>query len=171
MVTLETTTHVAGLTAREVFELLAHPNDLDYRRWWPGVHLHFHSLSGPGGQVGDLVVMDEYIGERRVRLEAVVVDAVPGTRLEWQFHAGLRLPAWLSLDLEDADGGVTVTHRLRLGWAGRGRLLDPLLRLYFSPRFVAALDAHVRIEFHRLGERLPSAPRGGAVKAGPAPRR
>lgn len=154
MITLETRTSLEGLTAREVFDFLANPSDRDYQRWWPGVHLAFHTLARGDGHVGDVVRMDEYIGARRVRLAGVVVAATPGRRLAWQLQAGIRLPVWVSLDLADTGDGVAITHRLRAGWAGPGRVVDPLLRLYFSRGFAAAMDDHVRAEFQRLRELL-----------------
>jgi len=69
---------------------------------------------------------------------------------------------WLSLDFADVTDGVMISHRIRAGWAGWGRLVDPFFRLYFSRSFAAALDAHVREEFRLLGERL----RPGRAKNG-----
>lgn len=159
MLVLETKTLVEGLTGREIFEFLAEPDDRGYQQWWPGVHLRLHIVSRGIGHVGDVLYMDEYVGSRRVRLSAVVVEAVPGERLVWRLKAGVRLPVWLSLEFVDGAAGVTVTHRIRAGWAGRGRIFDPILRLYFSRRFAAAMDAHVRAEFRRLRDRLrPTSP-------------
>jgi hypothetical protein len=156
--TLETKTNVAGVTSSEVFDFLANPNDRDYQRWWPGVHLELHMISRADGQhLGDVVLMHEYVGERRVRLRGIVVEAVSGKRLVWQLKAGIRLPVWLSLDLADTTDGAVITHRVRAGWAGWRRHLDPLLRLYLSKSFSAALDAHVRTELRLLGERLREA--------------
>lgn len=154
MLTLETKTFEEGLTGREVFDFLANPSDRAYRAWWPGVHLELHPLSRADGHVGDVVLMDEYVGSRRLRLKAIVVEAAPGKRLVWRFKAGIRLPVWLSLDFADATDGVTIVHRIRAGWTGWARLLDPVFRLYLSRSFAAALDAHVRTEFRLLRERL-----------------
>lgn len=158
MLILETKTLVEGLTGHEIFAFLAEPGDREYQKWWPGVHLRFHIVTRGVGHVGDVLHMDEYVGTRRVRLSAVVVAAVPGERLVWQLIAGVRLPVWLSLELVDGAAGVTVTHRIRAGWAGRGRIFDPILRLYFSRRFAAAMDEHVRTEFRRLRDRLHPSP-------------
>lgn len=159
MLTFETKTLVDGITGREIFDFLANPNDREYQLWWPGVHLQLHTVSRADGYVGDVIFMDEYVGARRLRLTATVLEADPGKRLLYQlFKAGIRLPAWLEIDFADEAGGVMVTHRVRAGWEGWGRRFDPLLRLYFSPTFVAALDAHVRTEFPLLRERLHPAP-------------
>lgn len=64
--------------------------------------------------------------------------------------------------------GVMITHRIRAGWAGWGRILDPLFRLYFSRSFAAALDTHVRTELRLFGERLRAAPATKATKSSSA---
>jgi hypothetical protein len=154
MIVLETRLRVEGISGKEVFDFLAHPNDVAYQRWWPGTHLQLHSLKGAGGCAGDLIYMDEYIGERRVRMSAVVLEAVPGRRLVWQLRKLVRLPARLTLELADDDGGVAITHTIEAGYRGPGRALDPLLRLYFSSAFAEAMDQHARTEFPLLSERL-----------------
>lgn len=98
--------------------------------------------------------MDEYVGRRRVRMTGVVVEAVPGSKIIWQLKQEVRLPVRLLLELTDRDGGVAVRHTIRAGLSGVGRLLDPLLRRYFSPEFAAAMDQHVQTEFPLLRDRL-----------------
>jgi hypothetical protein len=154
MITLRTRVRVDGVRGRDITDFLLAPSDAAYQRWWPGVHLLFHHHRAVPGHVGSVVYIDERIGDRRVTMEARVVEAVPGQRVVWQMSWGVALPAWLALDLEDDGAGVTVTHTLRAGFEGIGGVIDPALRLYFSRRFRAALDEHVRIEFRRLGELL-----------------
>jgi hypothetical protein len=79
-----------------------------------------------------------------------VVEAIPGRRLVWQLRKVIKLPVRLSPDLTDDDGGVAITHTIEAGFEGPGRLLDPLIRLYFSGKFAAAMDEHVRTEFPLL---------------------
>jgi len=75
-----------------------------------------------------------------------------------QMKKGLQLPVWLTMDLQDKDGGVDVTHAIRAGYEGAGQVLDPLFRLYLSPSFCTAMDEHATTEFQRLGPMLHSAP-------------
>lgn len=166
MLTIESAVFVGGITGRQITDYLLDPTDERYRRWWPGTHLQFHTLGRGAEHVGDVVVMDEYIGTRRVRMTGVVVQAVPGTRLVWQLKRGIRLPVWLTLELTDRDGGVGVRHTIRAGYGGAGRMLDPLLRLFFSRSFAAAMDQHVRIEFPLLRDRLAD-PLAGASRSRP----
>jgi hypothetical protein len=155
MVTLQTKLRVDGLTGKQVFDFLANPSDQAYQRWWPGTHLQLHPLRRTDDHVGDVIYMDEYIGARRVRMKGVVVEAVPEHTLVWQLRKLIRLPARLSLDLTDVSSGVAITHTIEAGFKGPGRLLDPLIRLYFSTKFAAALDHHVKTEFPLLRDRLP----------------
>lgn len=154
MLVIESKVYVAGLTGREVTDFMLACTDEQYQRWWPGTHLQLHVLGRATSGVGDVVVMDEFIGRRRLRLRGVVEAVEPGRRLVWRFRKIVPLPARLSLELSPAPGGVSVRHTITAGLPGIGRLLDPLLRLYFTPRFTADLDAHVHTEFPLLRDLL-----------------
>lgn len=153
VLTVESSVFVEGITAIEISEFLLNPTDARYRAWWPGTHLHFHVVVPAEHHVGELVRMDEYVGSRRLRMSAVVVEAGPG-RIVWQFKRWVRLPGWLRLDLVDRPHGCLVRHTVEVGYRRFGRVLDPVLRLYLSPRFAAELDEHVRTEFPRLRDHL-----------------
>ncbi|MCV7213896.1 hypothetical protein H7J51_01180 [Mycobacterium crocinum] len=158
MLTLESRVTVPGLTGAEITTFLSECTDAGYQQWWPGVHLHLHSLTAGGGaHLGDEIFMDEFIGTRRLRMTAVVVEAEPGRKIMWQMKKGIRLPAWLTIEVVDHPGSVDVRHTITAGWAGAGRVLDPLLRLYFSPSFAAAMDKHVHTEFPLIRDRLHAA--------------
>jgi hypothetical protein len=154
MLALQTSLRVDGITASEIFEFLASPTDEAYRRWWPGIHLQLHPLERHAGHVGDVIYMDEYVGTRRLRMKAIVIEALPPKRLVWQLKKVIRLPARLELDLTDYDGGVMITHTTLAGFRGAGRALDPLFRLYFPRRFARDLDEHVKTEFPLLRDLL-----------------
>lgn len=150
--------HVAlrDVSGQEVTEFLLNCTDEAYRAWWPGVHLRLHMLRpGPGpDHVGDRVLMDEFIGRRRVRMSGEVVATVPGQLITWQLRTGVRLPVRLTLELTATADGVEVRHTITAGWDGPGRLADPLFRLYFTRAFAVAMDAHVRHEFPLLRDRI-----------------
>ena len=105
-----------------------------------GTHLELHAVTRGRDHVGDIVLMDEYVGKRRVRMLAVGVEVVPGQKIVWQLRKGVSLPVWLTLELADRDGGVDLRHMITAGFRGVRRVLDPLLRLYFSAEFAAAMD-------------------------------
>ena len=154
MISMQSTTEVAGLSGADLVDFMLHCTDREYQAWWPGTHLAFHTIERRPGNVGNVVYMDEFVGKRRVRMTGVVTEVVPGKKLVWQFKKVLRLPAHLILEAADEENGVTITHTLQAGFRGIGRLLDPLLRIYFSEEFKKAMDEHARTEFPMLRKLL-----------------
>ena len=157
MLSLNTTIHVPGLSGREITDFLVNCDDTQYQAWWPGVHLQFHTVRRFPGDIGNIVYMDEYVGRFRIKGHAVATSAIPGREIVCQIKHGVRLPAWLILRFKDDARGVTISHTIAAGFAGPGRLLDPLLQLWFTPEFREAMDAHVRTEFPRLRDLLRGA--------------
>lgn len=164
MLTLRTEIRVDGIVGTEIFDFLANPDDESYRAWWPGTHFQLHTVERGEDHVGDVLYMDEYVGKRRLRGSAIVTEAVPGRKLVWQFKRRIRLPARLELEFSDYEGGVAITHTVRAGFQGAGRVLDPLLKVFLSRRFANDLDDHVRTEFPLLRDLLRQ--RGPAAGAG-----
>ena len=164
MLTLQTELRVDGISGAEVFDFLANPDDESYRAWWPGTHFQLHTVARGDDHVGDVLYMDEYVGKRRLRGSAIVTEAVPGKRLVWQFKRGIKLPARLQLEFSDYEGGVAITHTVRAGFRGAGRVLDPALKVLLSRPFANDLDEHVRTEFPLLRDLLRE--RGPASGAG-----
>jgi hypothetical protein len=165
VLTLESAMTLEGVTGREVTDFLLDCDDASYQAWWPGTHRAFHVVEPASGvgHVGDVVWMDEYVGTRRLRMPAVVVEVEPG-RIVWQLRPWrLRLPVRLALTARDRDGGVDLRHTVTAGWPGRGRVLDPLWRLYLTRGFARALDRHARTEFPLLRDLLRSGPRDGSA--------
>jgi hypothetical protein len=154
MISLQSRVHVAGVRSTQLIDFMLNCTDEQYQAWWPGTHLAFHTVEARPGYVGNVVIMDEYIGTRRLKMKAVVAEVVPGKRTVWQFKQVVRLPAYLILEAADVDGGVDLTHTVQVSFRGVGRVLDPLFRLYFSPGFERALDEHAQAEFPMLGEML-----------------
>ncbi len=168
MLVLQTTTYVPGLRGQEVYDFLTHPDDRSYQRWWLGTHLQLHLVGSGGhgdGGVGSEIHMDEYIGTHRLRMNAVVTEAVPGRRLVMRMKRLVRLAATLTLEFVDDADGVRIVHTVCAGYAGIGRVLDPLLRQHFTPAFARDLDAHVHTEFAKLRDLLhgPAAAATGAT--------
>ena len=169
MLTLESEMTVDGLTGREITDFLLDCGDDTYQAWWPGTHLELHVLEhGPGGShVGDVVLMNEYVGSRHVRMVGEVIEAVPGEKIVWQLRQGrLRLPVRLTLVLRTGEHAVALRHTITAGWSGRGRVFDRLWRLYFSGSFAGAMDRHVHTEFPLMRDLLHRAPADSA--GGPA---
>lgn len=73
--------------------------------------------AGPGSDhLGDRVLMDEYVGSRRVRMVGEVVAAEPGERIVWQMHLWrLRLPVLVTLALQTHGNNVQLRHTTTAG--------------------------------------------------------
>jgi hypothetical protein len=63
------------------------------------------------------------------------------------------LPVRLTLELAERWRSRPAAHR-HGGLPWRRRVLDPLLRRYFSAEFAAAMDEHARTEFPLLRDHL-----------------
>ena len=148
---------VPNATAKQFYDFMINPCDQRYSEWWPGEHLQFHIVKqGNENHLDDIVFMDEYLGKnRRLTFYAVVITASPSHKIEWQMKkAGLKLPAVVEFELNDTDEGVKLRHELRIGYSGIGRLLDPLIKLYFNKSFRISLEEHCNIEWFKLGDYL-----------------
>ena len=154
MVTLQTVVDVQGLSGQQVTDFLLNCDDKQYQEWWEGTHLQFHTIRRYPDNIGNVVYMDEYVGARRLKMKAIVLKAIPGEEIVWQMQKGFRLPAWLTLTVEDIEESVRITHTIAAGFNGIGKALDPLFRLYLSRSFEIAMDEHARIEFPKLKEVL-----------------
>jgi hypothetical protein len=154
MLQFTTRVKLAGVSGRDITEFLLDCTDEEYQRWWPGEHLAFHAIDRRPGDIGNVMILDEWVGQRRLRLKAMVRDVVEGERIVWQMIWLVRLPVWLTVELNDVDDGVIVTHTLDAGRRGFASVVNPVLRCYFTPQFAQDLDDHVRSEFPRLRDLL-----------------
>jgi hypothetical protein len=154
MITLKTEVQVKGIAGRAIFDFMMHCTDEHYQQWWPGTHRAFHTIQRLPGDVGNRVYFDEYVGKRRLKFAAIVVESIPDKKIVWQMEKILRLPAWLGLEFSDNHEGVSIAHTLKMGFSGPGNALDPLLGLFCSKRFAKDLEEHAHDEFTRLAEIL-----------------
>lgn len=84
-----------------------------FQRWRTGTHFVFHTLKRTPTNVGNLVCMDEYVGEHRVKFQAVVNHLVPNQEILWQLRkCGVLWPVWLRLQLTGTPAGVHIVHTL-----------------------------------------------------------
>ena len=148
---------VANARAVQLYDFMIDPADERYSAWWPGEHLRFHIVKrGDDNHIGDVVFMDEYLGKNhRLVFHAVVVVAERPHKIKWQMKkAGIKLPAWVTLELLDSDDGIKLRHELRIGFSSIGKLFDPIIRLYFSKSFQNALYEHCKLEWDKLAKYL-----------------
>ena len=118
MLMIESRFFVARITGKEITDFLLDCTDDRYRHWWPGTHLELHAVARGRDHLGDVVLMDEYVGKHRVRMLAIVVEVVPGQKIVWRLKKGVRLPVWLTLELADRDSGVDLRHTIAAGAPG-----------------------------------------------------
>lgn len=154
MITLTTIVDLKHISSHEIYDFMLNCTDADYQTWWPGTHLKWHTLRRRPGDLGNLVYFDEYVGKRRLKFRGIVTELLSDRKIVWQMVKLVRLPAWLTLELAPHPDGLRLVHTLSVGFNGPGKLLDPLLRLYFTDAFARTLDEHARAEFPMLGEMI-----------------
>jgi len=157
MITHTVNVTVPNAKAEDFYHFMINPTTQRYREWWEGEHLQFYIIKkGQPNHQGDLVFMDEYIGiNHRLVFCAKVIIANHPHQIVWQMiKAGLRLPAFVTLTLNDTPQGVHLTHQVQLGFKGLGNILDPFIRLYFNASFQKALTKHCQIEWFKLADYL-----------------
>lgn len=154
MITMKTVVEARGISGKTISDFMLNCTNEDYRNWWAGTHLAFHTTKRFPSDHGNLVYFEEYVGRRRLKFAGVVVKSIPGKEIVWQMKKLIKLPVWLFLQFEDNDEGVAITHMIKAGFAGIGRLFDPFLRLYCTRRFEKDLEEHAHIEFNKLARIL-----------------
>jgi hypothetical protein len=148
---------LAGSKAERFYDFMVRPADEVYRQWLPGEHLEFHVVSrGKKSPLGDEIYFDEYLnGRHRLKFHATVIQADRPRKIVWQMRKlGVKLPAWLDIKFHDSDAGMLIRHELRIGCAGVGRLLDPILKLYLNRSFWSDLEIHCHNEWPALAKLL-----------------
>lgn len=165
MVTLETVVNVKGVGAGDVYAFMLNCSDLDYQKWWPDVHLVFHTVKRYPGDIGNLVYVDEYVGKYRIRGHAVVTSLVPCAEIVWQIKKPVKIPAWFIMRFEDKTDGVEIVHIVSAGFNGPGKIFDPVIRLVLTEEFERQLNLHAQMEFPKLAELLQGR-RNSAVTLG-----
>lgn len=154
MVELRTEVPVKGVTGKEISDFMLNCTDEQYRRWWPGVHMAFHTVRRYPGDMENVTYFDEYVGRRRLKFTGIVVKADGDAEIVWRMKLLVMLPAWLSLRYTEEEGGVRVIHTLSAGYRGFGRFLDVFFRMYLSRSFENELNMHAHTEFPMLARML-----------------
>ncbi len=73
MIELKTDVQLKGVAAKAIADFLLHCTDRDYQNWWPGTHLAWRTKKQFPNEIGSVVYFDEYVGQRRLKLETLVV--------------------------------------------------------------------------------------------------
>jgi hypothetical protein len=150
MIEIRTEVQITGVSGKTLADFLLHCTDREYQNWWPGTHLAWHTKRQFPNDIGNVIFFDEYVGKRRLKFDAVVVKCIPDKEIIWQMKKSVRLPVWLVIRFEDNEEGALLIHTLKAGLPDIGRLLDRLLRLFFTKQFEKDMDEHAHIEFRKL---------------------
>jgi len=141
---------VKGLSGKTAIDFIINVTNEVYQNWWPGTHLELQVIKRFPDNIGDIVVFDEYIGKRRVKFQTIVEKYIPGKEIVWKLDKGMLMPAWMTLECKDNNEGVTITHTLKAGYTGIGKLLDPFIKLFFPAGYRKDLLEHSETEFNKL---------------------
>lgn len=153
MIIFKTEVEVGGLTGKEIYNFLINCTTEEYQRWWKGTHLIFQTLKRYPDNIGNVILMDEYIGKYRLKLKALVVKAIPSVEIIWQVKKIVKIPVWLSVSFEEVESGVRVIHKITAGFKGT-RIFDVIFRIFLSADFEKAMYEHAKIEFPKLKDIL-----------------
>lgn len=154
MIVFITEVDVEGLTGKAIYDFLINCTPEEYQRWWNGTHLILQTLEHYPDNIGNLVVMDEYIGKYRLKSKAVVVKAIPEKEIVWQVKKIVKLPIWLSVSFEEDKDKVKIKHEITAGFNGMRKIFDIFFRIFLSEDFEKAMNEHAKIEFPKLKEIL-----------------
>lgn len=66
--------HADKIGSLPILAFLIKLNDNACQRWWPGIHLEFHTVKQRSGHVGNVVYMDEHARIEVPRLGAMLLS-------------------------------------------------------------------------------------------------
>ena len=135
--------------AAGLVEFMLNCDDIQYQKWWSGAHFAFHTIKRVANNVGSLIYFEELVGRYKLRNKAQIVAYEKGKVLEMQMIKGIKLPAVLSIHIENKQNAVCIEHVLRLGYKGFGRIADPVLKMLYSKSFETAFKEHVTEEIYK----------------------
>ncbi len=150
-----------GAVAAEFFGFMVDPPQEIYARWLPDEHHEFHIVRrSQTTPVGDLIFFDQHIGKKhRLTFYAITRTADKPDHVLFQMRrCGINLPGYLDLQFHDTADGLCLTETISMGFNGPGKLIDPILRLFFSKSFFNDMDGHHKREWANLAEILHERP-------------
>jgi hypothetical protein len=86
MIRLQSQLHIDGIRGNEIVGFLLACTDQAFQAWWPGTHLQLHTHVHYPNSVGNIVFMDEFIGQRRIQMLGVVRVAEPRAAASYDGH-------------------------------------------------------------------------------------
>ncbi|MDL2300281.1 hypothetical protein LJC01_01405 [Clostridiaceae bacterium OttesenSCG-928-D20] len=146
-----------GAKAEEFFDFMLNPIPEIYKHWLPEEHHEFYIVKrGESSPVGDLVFYDQHISKaHRLKFHAIVRIAENERKIVYQMRKfGINLPGYLDLEFHNAEGCLLLREEIRIGFNGIGKILDPIIRLFFNKSFFTAMNSHHKREWSCLAELL-----------------
>jgi hypothetical protein len=143
--------------AVQFFDFMVNPSPETYARWLPGEHHKFHVVKrNKNTPVGDLIYFDQHIGTKyRLKFYATIRIADNPKHILFQMRKfGIDLPGYLDLKFCDTADGLILIETIRIGFNGFGKLVDPVIRLFFSKSFFSEMNNHHKREWVSLAEIL-----------------
>ncbi len=150
MVELKTEILIENVSPEQVTDFMIDCTDEKYSKWWPGVHLAFHTIKKKPGDIGNIVYFDEYVGKRRLKFRAVVKEYERGRIIRWRMINIIPLPANLTIETERENEGTKLVHILAIGFKGLFSFLNPVIKLFIPSQLEKDLNEHAEIEFTAL---------------------
>lgn len=152
MIEFETKINVGNASGKKISDYVMNCTNEEYQKWWPGTHLTFSIKKKYPGDLGNQLYFDEYIGKRRLKLDVTVVENKPGEKIVWQIRKIFNLPAWLIISFTKEGPNLIITHIIRAGFNGIGKVFDPILSIYLSRSFEKEMEEHAHYEFKKLAK-------------------
>lgn len=143
--------------AAKFYDFMINPPPEIYKRWLPDEHHEFHIVKHSARTpIGDLVFFDQHIGKKhRLRFYATIRVAEKPKHILYQMRRfGIDLPGYLELELCDTADGLVLTETIHIGYNDFGKLLDPVIRLFFSKSFFKEMNEHHKREWANLADIL-----------------
>jgi len=143
--------------AGDFFNFMINPPPDVYADWLPDEHYEFHLIKkGKNEPVGNFFYFDQNIGKKyRMKFHATMITAERPNKVVFKMQKfGVSLPGFLELEFDDMTDGLELTERIRIGFNGIGRVLDPFIRIVYNKRFFEEMDDHHKREWQSLSDIL-----------------
>ncbi|MDR0811992.1 MAG: hypothetical protein LBN23_06965 [Paludibacter sp.] len=141
---------ISNAKAKAFYDFMLNPNPEIFKKWLPKEHHEFYKISD------GFYYYDEHLGDK-YRLKFYAKSVVENKPNQWVIQMrklGLNLPAFLDLQFRDTNQGLQLKHEVRIGWKGFLKIIDPVLKLFYTKDFFAALKGHCGREWIALAELL-----------------
>lgn len=149
------TSELSGAKAEQFYAFMINPIPEIYRHWLPEEHHKFYVVKhGRQTPIGDLVYYDQHISKsHRLNFYAIIRVAKNTNKIVFQMRKfGINLPAYLDLEFHDTTSHLFLKEEIRIGFDGIGKILDPVIKMFFNKSFFNAMNSHHKREWSCLAD-------------------